>query len=213
MNPRVELMKVLIIIILLIFSHQNKENALDNSIWELAKNKNEIKIYTRQAEGSAIQEFKAITNITAKMKSLESLIDKVSEYPDWQVNVASAKILKQVNLNEQSIYYTSDIPWPFMDRDIVVNTHKTINKKGIVTYSISSSPDYIKEKEDFVRIRNAKGKWQFTPKEDGKIEVIYQFYADPAGSLPNWIINLFIVGGPYETFINLKAKIEGQRKD
>ena len=203
-----------LIIALLIFSGQSQEissqltyNRLSFSEWELSKDKDGIKVYTRQHEGSRIKEFKAVTTVTAKMKSLESLIDIVSAYPDWQANITSAKILKQVNQNEQYIYYTSDVPWPVADRDIVVQSLKTVSEKGMVVYKIISSPDYIEEKEDFLRIRDAKGIWQFVPKDGGKIEVTYQFYGDPAGSLPTRLINMFIVDGPYDTFINLKINV------
>ena len=209
-----------LIIALLIFSGQTKETSLqltDNRLsvskWELSKDKDGIKVYTRQHEGSEIKEFKAVTIVTAKMNSLESLIDKVSEYPDWQANITSAKVLKQVNKNEQTIYCTSDVPWPVKDRDIVLQSKKAVSEKGIVVYKITSLPDYIKEKEDFLRIRDANGKWQFVPKEGGKIEVTYQFYGDPAGSLPNWLINMFIVDGPYDTLINLKKELRVKGED
>lgn len=181
--------------------------------WELSKDNNDIKVYTRQYEGSKIKEFMAVTTVTAKMESLEALIDNVSDYPNWQANLETAKILKQVNQNEQYIYYTTDVPWPITDRDIVVHSKKTVNKKGTVTYTISSSPDYIKENDDFMRVRDAKGKWQFIPQKDGKIMVIDQFYANPAGSIPNWIINLFIVDGPYKTLTNLKKVVEQEKQN
>jgi hypothetical protein len=35
---------------------------------------------------------------------------------------------------------------------------------------------------------------------------------DPAGSLPNWMVNLFITKGPYETFVKLREEVKGQQK-
>lgn len=182
----------------------NSISGLATDKWELAKNGDNVTVYTRQYAGAEIKEFKAITTVTAKMSSLTALIENINDYPSWQANIASAKLLKQVNQNEQYIYYTTDVPWPVTDRDIVIHSKKSVSSKGVVTYTLKSSPNYIKEKEEFLRIRDAKGGWQFIPKEGGKIKVVYQFYGDPAGSIPNWLINTFIVDGPHETLGKLR---------
>lgn len=186
----------------------NKSHLLNLTEWKLEKTGNDIKVYTRKSEGSNIKEFKAVTTVTANMELLEKLIENVSDYPNWQTNIATAKTLKQVNKTEQYIYYTTDIPWPITDRDIVIYSEKTVSADGIITYNLVSKPDYLEKKDDFLRIKNAKGSWQFTPQGNNKIEVIYQFYGDPAGSIPGWIINMFIVDGPYTTLTNLKNKVE-----
>lgn len=186
----------------------NKNRLTDVTQWKLEKTGENIKVYTRKSEGSNIKEFKAVTTVTANMELLEKLIENVSDYPNWQTNIASAKMLKQINKTEQYIYYTTDVPWPITDRDIVIYSEKTVSADGSITYNLVSKPDYLEKKDDFLRIKNAKGKWQFTPQGNNKIEVIYQFYGDPAGSIPGWIINMFIVDGPYTTLTNLKKKVE-----
>lgn len=203
-------MKYLILTIFLIVGNPNKNfnaSVEVNFGWELAKNEDGIKVYTRQKEGSKIKEFKAITTVSTKMVVLEMLIEKVSEYPKWQANVTSARILKKVSQNEQYIYYTSDVPWPITDRDIALHWIKT-NNNGTITYTLNCTPDYIEEQDNFLRIKEAKGIWLFVPTDTNNIEITYQFYGDPAGSLPNWIINLFIVDGPFETLKNIKTKYD-----
>ena len=70
---------------------------------------------------------------------------------------------------------------------------------------MKSAPNNLAEKKDVVRIRNAEGKWIFEDLKNGHIRVTYQFYGDPEGNIPSWIINLFIVDGPYDTLINLRS--------
>lgn len=176
--------------------------------WKLSKNNNDVKVFTPQAEGSKIKEFKAIITVTSAINTVEKLIENADGYPNWQANIATAKILKQINETTQYIYYTTDVPWPVTNRDAVIYSEKMTNTNGTITYNLLSKPDYMEEKKDFIRIKNAKGMWQLTPKEGNKIEVIYQFYGDPAGTIPGWLINLFIVDGPYTTMLNLKRKVE-----
>jgi len=192
-----------------LINHGISDNVGSNSYqtianWTMEKESDGIKVYTRNYEGTDSKEFKAITTVTLPMKSLEKLIEDVENFPSWQENVSSAKLLKQINSNEQYVYFTTDTPWPVNDRDMIIHTNKIIEDNGAITYTMDCNNDYIEENDDFIRIKVAKGFWKFTPEKDNKIEVIYQFYGDPAGSIPNWLINLFIVKGPYITLENIK---------
>ena len=176
--------------------------------WKLAKDKNNIKVYTRERAGADVKEFKAITFTTAKMEQMESHMTNVEEYPAWKANVTTSKILKQVSPTEMYIYYTSDLPWPVSDRDVISQCVRTETEEGVVTYTFYCKPDYIPRNEDYIRIPSSLGSWQFIPESEGRIKVIYQFFGDPGGSLPAWVINLYIVDGPYETLVNLKERTE-----
>jgi hypothetical protein len=178
--------------------------------WILAKDINNVKVFTRQSEESKIKEFKAITTVTANMRALETLIENVESYPNWQANIATAKILKQADKATKYIYYTTEVPWPIANRDVVICSEKVQSINGTIAYNLSSKWDYIEEQKDFTRMKIVKGIWQLTPQGNNKIEVIYQFYGDPAGTIPGWIINVFIVDGPYTTLFNLKKIVEKQ---
>lgn len=182
------------------------ENHPPQEDWKLAKNKNGVLVYTRNAKGTKLKEFKAKVTIRTSMKSLVDLLEDVPNYPKWQATVTSSKILKRINENEFYIFYSSDIPWPITDRDIVLIATRTKSSKGNIVYSFKTTPDYIKEKEGFIRIRKGYGAWELNPKDNGFIEVVYRFYGDPGGSLPEGIINMFIVDGPYKTLLNIKNK-------
>jgi ribosome-associated toxin RatA of RatAB toxin-antitoxin module len=176
--------------------------------WEIEKTENNINVYTREHQGSNIKEFKAVTVVNTDPVLLEHIIENVEGYPNWQSNVSLARILKQINKTVQYIYYTTDLPWPVSDRGIVIHSKKVIDVNGTITFELKRKPDYIAEKENFLRIKDANGKWQLTPLEKNKMEVVYWFHADPAGNIPNSVINLFIIDEPYNTFVNLKKKVE-----
>jgi hypothetical protein len=176
--------------------------------WKLEKTGEGISIYTREYAGSELKEFKAITVLNTDLALLETTIDNVEDYPSWQANIATAKILKQINKAEQIIYYTSDLPWPISDRDIIIYSKKTVKTDGTILFTLTGKPEYVTEKEGYLRMKIANGSWQLKPLGKSKIELTYLFYGDPAGSIPNSVINMFIVDGPYTTFSNLKKKVE-----
>lgn len=174
------------------------------SEWELEKEGDGIEVYTRAVEGSDIREFKAITYISKPMSFLEALIENADKYKSWQENVNTSQLLEQVNPTDMYIYYTTELPWPISDRDVALFSRKTISDNGTVTYSMVCTPEYLKESEEFLRIKIARGVWKFTPVKNDQIQILFQFYGDPGGMLPDWIINLFLVSGPYGTLQNMK---------
>ena len=176
--------------------------------WELEKDRDGIEVYTRDVIGSDIQEFKAITYTSLSMSFLENLIEDADKYNSWQENVTTSKLVMQINPTDMYVHYTTALPWPISDRDVTLISKKTISKNGTVTYSMEAKPEYFPEQENFIRIKIATGVWQFTPVGENKIKILFQFFGDPGGSLPDWIMNLFLVRGPYGTLENMKAMEE-----
>ncbi len=176
--------------------------------WKLAKNSDGIKVYTREFPNSDIKEFKAVTIVKTPIKNIEKLLDNTEELPEWMENVITAKTLKEINPQEKYVYFAIEFPWPFSDRDMVMKETKTLKSDGSILYATRSAYDYAPEKEDFVRMKIAQGRWEIFPVSATETKVVYQFYGDPAGSIPNWLVNMFIVDGPYKTLKNIKKKFE-----
>ncbi len=179
---------------------------LQNTQWKLAKNNKGIKVYTREYPNSDIKEFKAETVIKTDIKKLTALLNDVPKLNTWMENVLKAEVIK-TEKNKRYIRFIIDFPWPFSDRDLVMVETKTISSDGTITYTDKNAPNAYPEQEDFVRMQKAEGKWILIPQKNGYVKVIYKFYGDPAGSIPNWLVNLFIVDGPYNTLLNMRKKV------
>lgn len=191
----------------------DKSVTTDSTDWKLVKTKNNIKIYTRNAEGSKIKEFKSVTVITADMEFLEKIIDNVSNYPAWQANIATAKILKQVNNTTRYIYYTTSVPWPVTNRDVVLLSVKFVDVDGTITYNLTGEPDYIKGKADFIRIKYLKSMCRIKSLGNKKIEITFESFGDPGGYIPDSLINIFMIDSPYNTLVNLKKIVENKNHE
>ena len=180
--------------------------------WKQVKDQHGIQVYTRTIEGFNIIEFKGITRIETSMASLLALIRDIEATPQWVANCTESKILKRISDNETYTYSLSNAPWPVQNRDAVVHNVISIDPKtSVVTVRQTGHPDYMKEKKKVIRVRRLEGFWQFTPKEQGQIEVVYQLLSDPSGKIPAWLINASIVSQPYETLLSMK-KIVRQKK-
>jgi len=180
-----------------------------DSLWTLEKDKNAVKVFTRKAEDVDFKEFRAVTIVQASIPALVALVKDVESYPEWVENVKSSKLLEVINDNEEVYYNEIKVPWPLSNRDNIVAAKIVKDtESGIVRIIMKGKPDYIPEKSGLVRIPVARGFWEFVPLGNGETKVTLQYLADPGGNVPAWIVNMFVVDGPYKTFLNMKELLK-----
>ncbi len=187
---------------------QEAYNENINTDWELAKDKDGIQVYTRLEEGTDVKAYKAITEVQTDMKTLEKLIEDVDNYPSWHASATACNLIKQLDQNIFYYHYYTDLPYPLTDRDIVLKSTKKVISNRSISYQFICTPDFFQEINDCIRIKKGWGKWKLTSLPGGKIQVIFQFLGDPGGNIPTWVVNLFIVDGPYQTLANLRELVK-----
>lgn len=175
--------------------------------WELQRDKQNIKIFTRSQEGWPIKGFRAETNIkTSKADLIEAVLD-ANEFTAWMNDMKKSSVLETKPNGTVITYYELSIPWPMQNRDAV--GAMVVREEDETTYvEVDILTDYLPEYPKLVRMTRSVGFWSFTESQDGGIDVVYQFIADPEGNVPGWIANLFLVDGPYQTLINLRERLE-----
>ncbi len=176
--------------------------AQDNE-WPLKKNKDGIEVFTRVDEESGLIEFKSTITLATNLETLINVFNDVEGYTKWMADTKVSTVLEKNNSNESYIYFEVQVPWPLENRDMPLYQKIEKTPNGMYIY-LTGVEDYIPHKKGITRIENAVGYWKFTQLPDNKINVMYGFLADPGLNIPNWIINLFIVDGPYKTLLNLK---------
>ncbi len=180
--------------------------------WILAKDKKNIKVYTRKVEGTNFKEFKGVVTIKASLTSLVALLSDAAAAPDWVANCSETTVLEQISAKESYTYSLSKAPWPVADRDSIVHNVISQDKDTlVVTIKQTGKPDHIKEKKNITRVKKIEGLWQFTPKKDGNIEIVYQNLSDPGGAIPVWLVNSSLVSQPYETLLKLQKVVKREK--
>lgn len=174
-----------------------------NSDWQLKKEDDGIKVYTRSVKNTNIKEFKAATKIHSSSETIFNIILDVGNYPRWIEDVNYAEKLYQRD-SQIGMYYQLGMPWPIKDRDITLISEFKKLPDNSTHFQLSYNAELKDEDEDFIRITEINGEWLITPIDKENCEVTYRFLADPKGSLPAWVINIFIVDGPFKTLQNLR---------
>ena len=182
--------------------------------WELARDRNGVKVWTREEPGFPISAFKAVTVVDSSLSGLVSLILDTDSVSQWAYRVLRIEVLSRDDAAATFIIRTeTDFPWPLSNRDVVLAGQVSQDEKSrIVTVRSRSTPlGQYPPHPDFVRMPEMIGDWIFRPLGGGKVEVTMIGRANPAGNIPFGVVSLIIHETPYQTLIGLR-KIIGQER-
>ena len=144
--------------------------------------------------------------LTGSYDKLMTVLNDVGHLQDWVYSSKSSYIIKRIGPGEFYYYTETHLPWPVSNRDAIV--HLTMNKDSLNRFlkvTATGVPAYLSEKSGKVRVTKLNLSWYVTMPTTNSIHIVYTFEAEPGGSLPAWIANLFADKGPFETFKKLAA--------
>ena len=171
--------------------------------WKLVKDSDGIKVYLAEAENSSIKQFKVEAFVEATpMEIVDAVVDIENNYK-WFVDVEQGKLVEQISPNEFIFSQVIEVPFPFNDRQVVQNSKVTSLANGAFRIDLKSASDALVIDDDYVRMTLATGYWLLTPTPEGT-DLEYSFLADPAGNIPAWLANQFIVDNPLKTIKGLR---------
>lgn len=173
--------------------------------WHLKKDEDDIKVYTKNVECSNFKSIKVECNINARLSQLIAFLLDVSKQHDWVYGNKTSQLLRTVGANEIIFYSEVDLPWPCTNRDYI--SHIVINQlsPSYVTIDAHTEPDLLPRKDGKVRVVKSNAHWDITSLSSSVQKIIYTVEFDPAGSVPAWLVNMFLTKGPLQTFQRLRA--------
>jgi ribosome-associated toxin RatA of RatAB toxin-antitoxin module len=178
--------------------------------WEQAKNKNGVRVFTKEVEGSPLKEFLGKTILEATPSAVVALIKDPGSYTTWLHDCKGAELLKENGNKEWFVYLRNGAPWPVSDRDVILNAKLTVDPKTKAITIRMTNTDLLTRPvpSGVVRIPKLTGLWKIQPLDGGKVEVSYQAHTDPGGNIPDFAANLVVVDIPYNTLSNMKKKVQ-----
>jgi len=176
--------------------------------WDFEFEKKEIKVWTRKLDWSKIKECKGETIMKTNLGSIISVFDDVPNFPKWVYNCSEAKRLRKDSDTRGVIYCVIKLPWPAKNRSMTFQYLLTQDKNTKeVTIRFLSTKDRIPE-DGNIRMTYFKSHYILTPISPNEVKVVFQSHADPAGDLPQSIINMFLNDTPYKTLLNIRNIVE-----
>ena len=202
-------MKISGILLFLLFSF-NISFAQRNC--DLKLEKDNIKIYTCDVVNSRFKAVSASFEIESSLSQLAAMVLDIDHYGAWQYKTLSARILNKVS--EREIIYYTEIAAPVLtaNRDFVIQLTILQNphSREMIIDAVSV-PGHVLPKKDVIRVTYSKAQWIVKPLSSGSLQVDYYIELDLGGMVPPWMVNLVAHQAPYETFKDLRAKIENYK--
>jgi len=179
--------------------------------WELKKDKEGIKVYTKHVEGSGLKAIKATTIFNASLETCAAVlrdIDHLTElFPDTKV----AKKISQTE-NDQIHYLEMDAPWPVTDRDgsfLLVYKYDAVAKTLLVDAKMK--PDAYPVQDGIIRLQKGGGTWTFKRIDATHTSLEYFFHGEPGGNIPLWLANSVVEENPLKMLTNYHALVKLER--
>jgi hypothetical protein len=179
--------------------------------WKLKRNKNQITIYVREQPGNPTKEYKARATISSPVSKVFRFMADLERHPEWVFRCSDLTIIDRPDENRIRFHTTYDIPWPLKDRDLTAETVFTIHEGGrkieLLTRHIQL--DY-PTADDVVRMPDYR-EWVMLEAVDSlQTLFVTEGYADFGGSVPHWLVNMFLVDGIYDSVIKMRELVEDQ---
>ncbi|MBO4712002.1 hypothetical protein J5681_08860 [bacterium] len=170
-------------------NESDKKNEKKGAKWEFVSEKNGLKLYERDHEGSEIKEVKAVVTYQGTIQEAVDVMFDRLKHPEIFKYISYSDVLKK---NDKCDWSYNRISAPVAsDRDYYVKSCRVDNKDGSVsiTWVPFDDPKY-PVTDKYVRVTVNQGFYKFTQVEPDKIRVDYYIYNDPGGSLPVFVKNI-----------------------
>jgi hypothetical protein len=177
--------------------------------WKPRVDKEGIKVFSRHIDGSKLNAIKVECSVAATLSQLVAVILDVNDGAQWLYSTKSCSLVKQVSPSELFYYSEISFPWPVVNRDFVA--HLVVSQDPAtktVTVGATNIAGMVPVKTGIIRMLHSTGKWTITAQEKNLLKIVYVLQADPDGSLPSWITNMFDTKGPFETFKKLQEQVK-----
>ncbi len=177
--------------------------------WHLAKDEDGIQVYLDEVPGSKYQRFRGVTLIKASVRTLGDLQENLRVACKWLYGCASMRLL-EVEGDSTWVYLTTELPWPASPRDMVIRVQTERRDDGSLLRHLSAVTGKVERQPQLIRVSQLKGLWTLVPKGEQLTEVTYQLEAEPAGDIPSWLANQFVIDAPIVSLRTLRAVAERQ---
>lgn len=177
--------------------------------WNLAYDREGIRVYLSGVVDSPYQQFRGVSTIKASVRTLADLQENLRVACKWLYACDQMRLV-EVEDDSTWVYLTTNLPWPTLPRDIILKVSTERFDDGTLVRHLQAEPGKLPVKPGMIRVQHLSGKWIMKPLGERETEVTYQLQADPAGDVPGWLANRFVVDAPVVTLRTLRAVAERQ---
>ncbi len=173
--------------------------------WQLVEDDLGIKVFRKNSPDSQLDLIKAEAIIEDNILHLASIMGDIENFSDWMFACIDSHVIGKEKINNFKLYYVHETPWPYKNRDVVLDVFTTKDEDiNWFKVAMKSVDYYYASSDDLVRMESMNGNWYFQKVSDVQTKVSFELFVDPSGNVPFPFVNSGNVKVVLETFKGLK---------
>lgn len=200
------LYSVLVLVGVLLLAHLIWHN-IGSGEWELAVEKNGVKVWTQKNPGTNLVLIKATTQIEARLASIVKLLEDLDSCADAGCYEANMIQRLETPPGRYGAYveYKFDMPIPGIGTRhyVLFQEHYQDPETKKLDIELMAAPNKIPRDNCCVRVTHLHNSWEITPRSNGKLDILFKQDTD-IGGLMYPLANMGLVEGTYEVLNSLQ---------
>lgn len=176
--------------------------------WDQISDDDGIKVWSMDVPKSDVVAFRGEAVVDASIAKVAAVLSDTSRKLEWVAKIEAAKDVKIISSTERVEYNHTGTPWPLTDRDFVFHAKADLDKaNGTMILRLKSVNDpAMPPQKDKVRGRIYNSQYTLKMLSPSKTLVTVEIHADPMGSVPKSIVNLFQKSWPSKTLKGIQKQ-------
>jgi hypothetical protein len=183
--------------------------ALADPEWNLVKKDADLTLYERNVPGSDLVAFKFDGVLDAPIDRVAAVILDYKRTSEWVDHLEEERLLRQVSATEFIAYTHIGTPFVMKDRDFVIRVRVEVNpQERRLVITNESTTDSNEPDHGYVRGEVIKSTFGLVAIDGDHTRLVGEIHADPKGSVPKWIVNVFQKSWPRDTFDRIQVQLK-----
>lgn len=144
----------------------------------------------------------------APLLRVAAVLADVDRSREWVDSVVESRELRRISDTESISYSHVGSPPLVADRDFVLHGDLVVTPGRVEIRVKSVVADDIMPPGRYVRGDVHDSAFVLTTEPDGSTRVVAEIHADPKGSIPTWVVNLFQKGWAVKTIRSLREQVK-----
>ena len=184
----------------------------EESEWEFTKEKKGVKLYKMRVPGTRLVAFKGEGLVEFPPAKIMTVLMDAHRSTEWVDRLKESSVLEAKSPIWEIQYGLVKTPPIIMKkRDFVLEVKASVvenPRRLILTFVSVEHPDKPEIKK-YIRGKVLNSRFIVTPRDGGKTGWLEaEIHADPQGSIPIWVVNMFQKSWPLKTIVNLRKFLE-----
>ena len=179
--------------------------------WDFQKETEGIKAYNSTVSNSKFKEYRIEAEIEGTLESMVTVLQDMDIYLDIFPDHKEATVIHSDGKTHFEIFLHTKTPFPVKDRFSYSQSEYTYDPAtSTVTIDVECiDNEFLRKQEDRgILVTDCKGWWKIKDMKNGKLGITHQFYANPEGMVPAWLINKRTVDSPIRSIKTIRKFIK-----